>query len=413
MENWVLQLAGDNMHSSIKKLTLSESKDSISKLNPDFARIVDKLPLQDEHSLFLARYSYGSQILHDGVLCFPSASGDLVPLDDKNTDKLVRKAFNGIRFFPMYLCSHNHIEVSFDYPKVNLPVSILSPGKLTGLNDRDDTFSSMVPHIWNWYSGVKTSLLYCQEDQESIGKKICHELGISHRGLTKYGCVNFDCVASALVQNKLFHAEDWYSEILLFPSSWYENENNPAWQPFYDEIKQLIWLRSKLWRFRWAWDGLLTQCVNNDESPLTVSFVKHLISIACGSLTSFAQAGEAELPYNAFKEFFENIFGSKYTFEVLCAKPFNYKISGTQGFVPLLPDMLLDYIPTNMSQYNSTSEKENIKNLFHSFFRHLSKNDLLQDTPLSNIKDQVEFIFDNEQKNYFDQSYVTLRARQK
>ncbi|GAB4393911.1 MAG: hypothetical protein Tsb005_14170 [Gammaproteobacteria bacterium] len=399
------------MHSFIKKLTLYESKDSICKLNPELAKVIDKLPLEDEHSLFMARYPYGAQILYDGILYFPNSSGNFVPLHDKSIDKLVKFAFRDVRFFPMYLCSHNHIQVSFDYPKSNMPVSILSPGKLTGLNDLDDTFSSMIPHAWNWHSGVKTSALFCGENQAEIGRKICQELKFSYDELTRLNYIDFDCIVSKLVRNKLFKANEWYSEILLFPSSWYQNQNNPAWQPFYDALKQIIWDRSKLWRFRWIWDGLLARCVDGDANQLTVAFLKHLISVACGSLTSFTEASEAELPYKAFEEFFKDLFGDSYEFKILCAKGFNCKNSGTRSYFPLLPDMLLDYLQIDMLQYDLVAEKTNLKSLLINFFKHLSEIDLLQGTPLSNIKNHVEFIFDNRQDNFFNNNYVILKAK--
>ncbi len=399
------------MHSFIKKLTLDESRENICKLNLELAKVIDQLPLQDEHALFMSRYPYGAQILYDGVMYFPNASGNLVSLNDKSIDKLVKNAFRDMRFFPMYLCSHHHIEVSFDYPNSNIPVSILSPGRLTGINDLDDTFASMIPHAWNWHSGVKTSALFCSENQEEIVRKICQELNLAYEEISRFNYIDCDSIISKLVSNKIFKANEWYSEILIFPNCWHQNQDNPDWQPFYDVIKQMSWDRSKLWRFRWIWDGLLARCVSGNENQLTVAFLKHLISVACGSFTGFTQTSEAELPYLAFKEFFKDLFGDRYEFKILCAKGFNYKNSGSHMYVPLLPEMLLDYIQIDMPQYNIAAEKRNLKNLFTKFFQNLKAIDLLQETPLSNIKNHVEFIFDNSQDNFFNQNCVVLRAK--
>jgi len=113
----------------------------------------------------------------------------------------------------------------------------------------------------------------------------------------------------------------------------------------------------------------------------------------------------------AFKEFFKDFFGDSYEFKILCAKGFNYKNSSSQIYVPLLPDMLLDYIQIDKLQYNIDAEKTNLKSLLTSFFQHLKEIDLLQGTPLDNIKNHVEFVFDDRQGNYFNQNYVILRAK--
>ena len=399
------------MRSLIKELSWQDIRGNFYKLNPDFAKIIDNLPLKNKHNLYRVRYPYGAHMLHNGVLLLPNVRGEFVPLTDSSISVPLKNAFQGNRFYPIYLCSHNHMEVYFDYPKSYMPISILSPGKLTGLYDLDDTFSSMVPSVWNWYSGIKTLALFCGENQEKIGRRVCKKLALPDKGIIKNDHINLSPILSKLVSNNLFGSNEWYSEVLLFPSSWRVNQSDAAWKPFYSAIKQISWDRSKLWRFRWAWDGLLARCISGNESQLTVAFLKHLMSVACGSLTGYTYANESELPLSAFKTFFHDLIGDSCEFKILSPKSFNYKDSGALRYCPLQPDMILDGVSVDMKQYDLTAEKTNLKNLLANFFSQLSKMDLLPDTPLYNIKNQVEFIFDDIQEDFFNQNYVLLKAK--
>ena len=403
--------AGDKMHSSINKLTLDESLKRIAELNPDFLSIADMLPLSDKHALFVARYPYGIEWLRDGTIYLPDSSGQCVPLGSESMSASVTEAFSDTLFYPPYLCSHGHVEVSFDYPKENMSVSILTPGKLTGLNDIDDTFSSMIPHAWNWHSGVKTTALFFSHDQDEITQKICQELGLSLDEIVREGYIDFSRIAKRLAEEKLYKADEWYSEVLLFPMSWYEHNESLAWVPFYTKIKRMIYDRSRLWRFRWIWDGLLSRLANGNDSQLTIAFVKHLMSVACGSLTSFSEATESDLPCRSFKEFFGSLFGDKYQYSLYCAKGFNCQQPRQQRFAPLLPNMLLDFIDFDMLNDSMNDEKKRIENLLHRFFSHLKDVDLLRGTPLNMINQHVEFIFDDNQNNIFNKNYVILRSK--
>ncbi len=273
--------------------TWDQVREQVAKVNPEFARIIDRLNPGKEYWLAKTTYPYGSLLLRRALLMLPNAKGDIVPLTDPSIDSKVREGldYNG-NSNPVACVLHNTFELFLPLEERTVPFQgLIYPGQVFGAWRMLNPGKTHQPiFIWDLTAGARSIFMLPKISEEK-----------KHFKLRKLFDLSVNTPKSLMTHWEIFRqianhprfTQSWNAEILFFSKRWFDHLSDPDWREFYHYFDRSIWVNGEFLRNQPLWNLVFSIILNEYQgkpSAYIVDTVRYLINVAVGAQPAFVPA---------------------------------------------------------------------------------------------------------------------------
>ncbi len=316
---------------SLQRLTWKQIRSEVIKVNPHFAKIIDKLNPTDDLWFAKATYPYGCEVMQESVLTLPNAKGEIVPITDKTISPEIR---NGIGYNlnsnPVSLVLKNSFEIYYPVENYTIPLSgLITPGTTFGawrlLNPEH---SEQPVFIWDMSAGVRSTFMLPRITETLKHKKIIRELGIT-ADIPRH-LMQHHGVFTQIANSGQIDCDPWAAEILYFSEAWFKHLDDREWSDFYQYFYHSGWAGTEYWRNQPMWNFIFSLVVKNYESKPNAHImdtVKYIINMAVGAFPGLAPACDTiSGPWDLIQRVYSEIYGLKnYPPVIIQSQTFNMR----------------------------------------------------------------------------------------
>ncbi len=392
---------GKKRHATARLVKWQEVKKKISKVNPAFGKVIDKMDLRGGLDLYLVRYPYGSAIIENGCFYFPLENGALAPIDSPLIPEKTRKQLGyNSGSIPLGIVLHNSTELFIPTEDRIIPFSTMAPGKIFALwsvLNRSKTFWAI--KIWSMNAGARSIFLLPKFSDSIAYKKLARARNIKlplPRKLFDHGPV-----MGAIAQHEAF-ADDWYVEMLFFSTEWMQKQDTETWKDFHRYLLQEGWDTTEYWRnkivYDLVWDLFVKKLGRQGikTNSRTIDIVKHLVAINAGALPGFSPAIDNEAaPIEALQNDLQEIYGFKDQFPTIMVPRYYSPFDPRPVYWSFQYPTYFESYPKRMTE-NSTlvdlREAHYLLDHFYNAILHRAINEMVN-VPLYDLINQTEVAF--------------------
>ncbi len=377
-----------------KEVTWEEIKTAVETANPELAEVIKRLQLNKKHTFILARYPYGVNIRKKGVAYFPTEDHRLADINDPKISRFLKESLS-YSSSPLGFILNKSVEVYVETTGGRtIPFKLFSPGVTFGVWEIMETPQITLRQSWDWSisSGARTVFMPASINEAASYSRIQR----------KYRIKSY-LPSNIFEQQKIFaeiahHSEEkWCTEILYFTEQWVKDaKENPSWAPLYNywhqqSWKQLIhWSNKMILDFNWG-AFISTLSIRKIKPKLyLLDTVKHLISIACGTIPGFRPVDDTEntMPSKLIQDAYMRDYGLKTYTPLLMQPDFllpNQKFNAV--YYSLQYPTLLEK-PSEFQNFPSVMAMiRELKQLIETFV------DIMSEWPVTNpSKDKMDFL---------------------
>lgn len=383
-----------------EKVVWSDVKSLVSKVNPEFAGLINELNPDKKHWLLKVRYPYGSLIMKRSILMLPNSNGMIVPITDKSIPKEIQ---NGIGYNlnsnPVSLVLKNSFEIFLPLEDRTIPFSgVIEPGTAFGawraLNPKE---AEQPAFIWDMTAGARSVFMLPKITEELKHKKLEKELGIrigSPRSLVQH----FDAFKAIASSQKLLSKDPWVAEILYFSHDWFKHLEDKRWDRFYQYFYRSGWAGNEIWRNQPMWSLIFSLVLKDYEAKpnaYIMDTVKYLLNMGVGALTGFGPATNTIAgPFDLIQEVYQNIYNLKnYPPIIMQLKLFEFKKDNADPiYYSLQFPNALEFKPSTRMRTSIISDLHEIRSLMLRYEKDLSSGKFnIEDTSFSTLFSKVKF----------------------
>jgi len=303
----------------LEQVTWQQMRESVVKVNPDFAKVIDELNPGDELRLYRATYPFGSEISRAGTTMLPAMNGEVVPITDSKISDQVRNDLNYTGTVPFGLVLNGAVEALIKQKDSILPLNIVGTGKFFGLWRALDLSHSSSYHaydIFNVIAGTHSIFTLPKITDQACYKKLCRARGI--RLPLPSNLLDQAALFTLLSRHKDFPSP-WQAEILYFSGEWFKKIKDSKFISFHHFLLLMAWSMSDFFRNKYIFDGLWSFLVaelikqNVKVKPHVADIVKYLVMVALGVMPGLAPAVNDEVaPVSGFQHDLLKIYELKY-----------------------------------------------------------------------------------------------------
>ncbi len=298
---------------SAEKLTWSQARESVAKVNLEFLRIIDEISPDERHWLLKVRYPYGCPVMKRSVLMLPNKKCAVVPITDSSIDKEIREGLNyNLNSNPVSLVLKNSFEIFLPLSDRAIPLSgIIKPGTAFGAARMLSPGETEHPiFIWEMTSGARSVFMIPKITEAPKHQKLEKALGVNlpfPRTLMQH----FD-VFRLIASSQHIKHEPWSAEILYFSENWFKHLDDEKWSEFYNYFRRSGWGASEFWRNQPIWNLIFSLVVQNYESKpnaYIMDTVKYLLNMGIGSMPGLGPVSDTTVgPFDFIQEVYSNIY---------------------------------------------------------------------------------------------------------
>lgn len=206
----------------------------IRSVNKELSNLM--MPLQEDHSVIMAKYKYSEYLVNHGKLCVPCGDPNCLECNE-----LIRKRLT-YSSIPLCLVLGNTVEVTEEItPNKKIPIRILNKGELFGLFEIMDHLTNLTTKAeWSVSAGSRSIFL--------AGKS----LGSLQKELKQHSIAELNPHSTYrslgdLVRDITTQADEWTSEVLILPGDVFKGStsNNNAVIKY---VGKQAWQQSRLLR---------------------------------------------------------------------------------------------------------------------------------------------------------------------
>ncbi len=302
-----------NNERPFREVSWDEARKDISKVNPQFAKIIDDLNLDKTYTLFEAYYPYGSYIFNEGTFYLPPVKDQAEDLASLNEDTRKKLAYITTSC-PIFIPIEKSQELFINLDGRIITYFTIQPGTVFGSwsvlsNKSYDPYS-----LWNITAGTRSAFLL-----QKVSDRYCNER------LQKMFGFNFDTPIDFKDHWPIFRSmhmhpefgEKWYTKIYIFSESWFKNINDPAWQTLKSYLTDPSWNAFDFIRNQYTWDLFFThiQTLRNIKpNPFHSDLAREMLSIASGACPGHSFAiNDDQLPATRICQIYNDVYGLKNT----------------------------------------------------------------------------------------------------
>jgi hypothetical protein len=384
---------------SIRKVQWAHVRDRIKKVNPNLASIIDDIDPSTQFPLYLARYPYGSVIVNEGVFNIPTASGDIMPMEESHVDAEIKEHFNyagsglpaGIvldRTMHESITTSNHI----------LPLGVVSPGSIFALWKKLDPAISFHPiKMFTLTAGARFIFMLPNISDFALHRNLKRDFNVRHAP-PKTLLDQWEIFISILSHPS---AEvDWSTELLLFSGEWFEKmRHDSAWRNLYFHLLEQAWKRSAYERNQMFYDLAFSRAQENRNlkpNPYLADTVKHLLMIASGTVAGFGVVNEECYgPINFLQKVYIESYGLRsYVPTFMAPKHFSSSEFCNPVYYSLTLPTTLEFSPKSRKISSTLQDLAELRHVTHVFMEEIRNGKLkVEDTTIGQIARDVAFDF--------------------
>jgi hypothetical protein len=359
-----------------KASTWDDVRKQVMSVNPEFARIIDKLSPGPEFTLYKVTYPYGSHILQKGDLYLPTKDG-LVSLKDQSVSPTIKKAIGYNAYSnPVTMVLKNSAEMFIPIEGRIIPYSIVKSGDVFGLWTVLDGLISHCPplFLWDMTAGARSV---------SMLSKISDSM--SHRRLVQHYQIDHSCPKSLLdhwgifteIANDPSFGDPWQMEMLYFSRKWFDKLKDPEWVAFRSYLQGLAWRSSAYWRNQYT-SNLMWTHIQREESikpsAYTSDIVKHLFAVGVSALPGFAPALNDFLgPFQRIQTAYHDVYRMRdYPPIIMQPEYFDSALNNTV-YVSLQFMSAMDLAPKSNDRSSTIADLYAVQSLVQKYLRGVTK----------------------------------------
>jgi hypothetical protein len=282
---------------SYKEVYWEDVREDVRKVNPELAKIIDRINPDKHYPLIKASYRFGDLIVKDGIPQLPAKNGELVPLMDASVRKNVKDQLS-YSSIPLFLTLKNANEVFINSSGRTIPLNMFYPGSLLGLFESlDYMFGRVSTPKWCVSSGAR-NLFMLPKINEISGfnrLKIAYELDLKIQ--PRY-LIDHWKMFHAIASHKNFD-QPWHSEVIFFTKGWFTHQKDWAWYALKDYLCRHAWTQAQFAiskvGLNLSWEHFVDAISSRNlrPTPYIADQVKHIMLIAAGRSVGFKSADDS------------------------------------------------------------------------------------------------------------------------
>ncbi len=271
------------------ELPWSQARVKIREVNAEFVDLVDAIGPDDSFTIFFAKYPYGSQILKNGKMYFPSKHGPLIGFHDARMDPRVREMLGyAYETNPVSMVLEKSLDLYIPTEDRNVLFGLIEPGVLFGvwhlferLSGQSMTFTPV--SIWDMTAGARSIFALPKLSDAVAFQRLQHQFDLEMD--PPQNLEDQWNIFKAIANHPKFE-EPWMLEIAFFPVKWAEAIHLPKWYALKDHAAYQAWRGSSFWRNQFCWDLTFSRIQGNREikpAPYFSDIVAHLFALSAGA----------------------------------------------------------------------------------------------------------------------------------
>lgn len=296
----------------LEEVTWADVRTNVKTLDPELFAAIEEFNPSAKHTLFKVCYPYGAEILKNGILQLPTASGDLALITDAAIPDSIRKRLNyNYSSNPVTFVLKNSAELFAICNDITVPFySKINPGRLFGtfliLNNSSPALHPTF--FWSLTAGSRSLLMLPNiSDNVSLAR------------LSKEFKMNFTKPKDSVDHWFLFRdlanhedfGEDWELEVLFFTDNWFD-WSNKSLNPLRLLMFERAWDATDYWRNQFIWNLVYSIFIKEKIvkiNPHIADLVKHLASIGISIQPGFAPALDNKIaPIARLQKIFVDVY---------------------------------------------------------------------------------------------------------
>ena len=364
--------------STIKEVYWDEIKENINEVNPEFAKIINKIRPDKKLPLYLVEFPYGDLVGDDISQFIPDNEGGYYRLTSENAPENIKNNLGyGASTSPLGLLLEKKIEffVDINHRNITIPNAILSPGGFYNTSIVLSKFKK-VPYnpngILKASAGARTVFsmpyLTCKNSfsrlQSEIGLVTVPNSYYDHAQLFK------DMLATQ-------HKSTWKCKLVYFSKGWIDNIiNNPLWSDVKGYLAQKSWENSEHDRNQFYFDIAysLIQETTNFNNPYLTDTTKHIFDIILGAYPGLAPATDEDFfPLKTIQHMLVYSYGiKKYIPTVIVPEYFNPIGNKNPIYYTLQYPTTKSFPPKSNNTISTLKNLDTLKLLIMKFSRQIT-----------------------------------------
>jgi len=398
-------------NSLFRKISWADIRNHVAKLNPEFAEIIDQISPASDHSLYVARYSYGSNILKKGKIHFPDKNRHMISIHDPQVPISTQEDL-GYNYGtnPVSMILENSAEIFVDTGSRIIPLyGLIHPGKIFStwmiLNCKVPSNCQIL--LWDMTAGARSIFMLQKANEKQ-----------SHSNLKKKFHIQTERPNQLIDQWHLFKeianhrsfGDPWETKILFFGRKWFDHIDDPRWMKFYFYLYKNAWINSDYWRNQFTWDlvfSLIEDRKKVKPAPYILNTVRYLLTIGVGAAPGFSPCkNRMDVPIDRLRLAYNEIYKLKgYPPIFLTPNFFDMTEKQTQPvYYSLNFPTSIEYSRKSRERSSLITDLIEVRWLLNLYLNELLSDDLrLEQAPLYNVAKQVNFdFFHSEVDEYYN-----------
>ena len=387
----------------LQKIYWKDIESKISKIDSEFARLVNDIEPNKEYPLYLSSYKYGETIGDNLGTILKNRNGEIYRLGQKETPSdLLKNLGYGISNSPLMMILDKKFEW-FIYDHINrrsFPIYIEGPGFFIGtkqlLSDKK-TKVYISSSIMSCTAGTRSAFMLPNIGNQKNHMALQRQLGISHsppKEMQDHWAVFKEIYTSG--------QPDWQAKILFFSERWVTSlVSDPKWVYLQ---RYLINKMVKSWEhdknhffYNFAFSNAHSS-KNIIKNPYLNETAKHILGIAIGANLGFKPSTDNQaLPLTILQNAYKNIYQLKQT--PILMEPSKFDINLSEQ-LPIYYSLQRPII-CSLEKQTKTEPRAlvNLHSLNLILFKYLeafsdkNNNDSYSGTSLQEISEKIKFAF--------------------
>jgi hypothetical protein len=389
-----------NKGKGLIKTSWDDIRERVSKVEPQFAKIVDSLSPDQTFAIYLAYYPYGSMDADTISSFFPKQDGSFYRLTDNDAPKEVCKDLGYSKSnvpFGMVLEKQLELFADFKQSKITVPLMIYTPGMffpfaaiLSIKNNRVYAPNGILSSTAGARSVFMLPKISCVTNHIAMQRDLDLKTS-TPRSLYDHWYI-FKEISDA-------HS-DWNCCIIYFSEKWITKlHSDHAWIPLKNYLHELAWKQYEYERNRIYYDMTFSMIQNHRNlkpNPYLADTAKHLFATASGAAPGYLPAlNDDALPLTLIQEAYTGSYGLKKYYPTVM-RPAHYTYEKNRLPIYYSLQHPSTYISSPKSRQYSTTLLQllELEHIMRIFSQELAKkNQKCNDTILGEIAKHIEFSY--------------------
>ncbi|MBL4647982.1 MAG: hypothetical protein JKY13_03380 [Gammaproteobacteria bacterium] len=384
---------------------------SLKKVSPQLTTIIDELDVNDNYTLFVATYPFGSEILQEGKLCVPNQQGKIVSLNDGSISADIQQKLGyNLGSNPVSVILKKSLEVFMIFENYTVPMyGLLPSGEIFGTaRVLSPGFSQQPAFLWNMTAGSRALFMLPKISKQSSHHRLVKQFNL--KTLPPKNLVDHWDTFKAIMHHESC-VDIWQVEVIYFPAIWFEQLDDEAWIKFKSYLLQAARKSSEYWRHQFVWElifSIIKKRKNIKPDPHIEDTVKHLIAMSTGSVCGFIPAvDDVAAPISELQRIYLDVYRlENYAPIIMHPGFFSLYHESAPIYYSLQYASSLKFSPKNSQRQTVINDLYQTASLLNKYIQEIKEGELnIDQTPLDDVSDKAIFDFFHSDETQYPNIY--------